>query len=164
MKYYCQSKFSGIAMVELVVALSVSVIGILGILTLLSRAVGLTKTISDQFTANYLAAEGIEIVKNIIDDTALQGDVWNSNINSGSFEVDYTDRSLRTDLTRPLRFDSVTGLYSYQSGVPSVFSRTILIDFITVDEVKVNSIVNWTGRNDSAFQINVEDHFLNWRP
>ena len=42
-------------------------------LSLLSNSIALNRVVNDQFIANYLAMEGIEVVKNIVDGNIIQG-------------------------------------------------------------------------------------------
>src|SRR6185369_4698812 len=58
---------SGQSLIEAIIAITLLTIGFLGIARLLSQSLFFTKVVSDQTTATYLAAEGIEIVKNLID-------------------------------------------------------------------------------------------------
>src|SRR3989344_7355701 len=69
---------SGQALVEVMVAVSILTVGFLGIVGLLSRALALNRVVADNYTATYLAAEGIEITKNIVDGNVVQGQPWNS--------------------------------------------------------------------------------------
>lgn len=62
---------SGQSIIEMLVALSIVVVALLGILVLVNRSVGLSRVTNDQYTASYLAFEGIEIVKNMFDQTYL---------------------------------------------------------------------------------------------
>jgi hypothetical protein len=66
----------GEMMVELLVSISIVVVSLLGIFSLVSRALGLNRVNSEQYIATYLAAEGIELSKNIFDQgflTAMPG-------------------------------------------------------------------------------------------
>ena len=67
----------GYMLVELMVSISLLVVGFLGFLGLLSRSLSLNRVVADQFIANYLAMEGIEITKNLIDSNIIQGSPWN---------------------------------------------------------------------------------------
>jgi len=62
-----KSRNSGQSLVEMLVAISVIVIALLGILVLVNRSLGINRVASEHYTATYLAAEGIELVKNLID-------------------------------------------------------------------------------------------------
>lgn len=153
----------GYLLVEAVVAITILIIGFLGMLAILSNTNAISRTVNDQFVANYLAMEGIEIVKNIIDGNVMQGNPWNQNITDGDYEVDYQSPRLKASQGRYLLFNSVKSQYSYQNGTQSPFTRTIQITSISADEIRVNSVVKWIGRGGGKFEINLEDHFFNWR-
>jgi hypothetical protein len=163
----------GQLLIEAMIGISMVVVGLLGIFGLVSRSISLNRVVSDQFIANYLAAEGIEITKNIIDADLMKDNVWNNDyIESGDFEIDYqtttfksgSPTSARTAGNNPLLFDSRSNLYSYQGGNPTNFIRAIKIELIPGgNEIKVNSIVTWKTRGAGEFIINLEDHFFNWQ-
>lgn len=155
-------------MVEALIAMSVLLVGFLGITTLLSKSLSLYRVTTDNYTATYLAAEGIEIVKNLIDAGTINGAVWGTTIAPGAYEVDY-----ETDLSpsnspqsyggRFLAFDPVTQRYAYGAGDATSFRRRIIIENVTADQIRVNAIVDWTTRGGATFSTNVEDLFFNWR-
>jgi hypothetical protein len=149
------------------IALGVLTTGFLGIISILSKSFFYERMISDTMTATYLASEGIEVVKNIIDNAALNSKTWGSCFSGNNYEVDYTSTC---DNLRPynasdyLSFDSSTGLYSYDPSLPKTnFSREIKIA-INGDEITVNSIVNWNSGILTNQSITMEDHFYNWQP
>jgi len=154
----------GQLLIESMIGISIAVVGLLGILGLVSRSTSLNRVVSEQFIASYLAAEGIEIVKNLIDANIIQHKPWNKGFSNGSFEADYLSLGLTPNQNRFLLFDSTNNLYGYQSGTPTSFTRTINIQLIGSEEIKVNSIVKWKTRGGGQFEVNLEDHFFNWRP
>lgn len=158
------SRNKGQLIIESMISISIAVVGILGILALLSRSTSLNRVVSDQFTGAYLAAEGIEITKNIIDANIIQLKPWNEGFSSGSFEADYNSAELELNQNRQFLFDSADNLYSYGAGNQTNFVRTINIQLVGSEEIKVNSIVKWTTRGGGKFEVNLEDHFFNWRP
>ena len=90
----------GQVLLESVVAITVSVFGLLGMFSLLARSVSLSKTITDRYIASHLAAEGIEVIKNMIDTNVLSAMPWNRGLSPGAYEVDYGDTSLHADNNR----------------------------------------------------------------
>src|SRR5688572_13216996 len=66
----------GQTIVEAMVAVSLLVVGFLGMITLINRSIGLNRVVSDNYTATYLAAEGIEVVKNLLDRNFIAGSPW----------------------------------------------------------------------------------------
>ena len=62
----------GQSLVEILIAVSILVVAILGTLALLNRALGLNRVVAEHYTATYLAAEGLELVKNLFDKTFFE--------------------------------------------------------------------------------------------
>ena len=145
------------------IAITVIVVGLLGMYSLLARSLSLTRVVTDRYVAANLAAEGIEVVKNLIDTNVLQLKPWNQNLSSkGEYEVAYNSVALSPFLGKKLSYNSVNSLYSYDaSGAPTNFVRKIILDPINSEEIKVNSIVSWLTRGGAVFEINLEDHFFN---
>ncbi len=154
----------GYILIEAIIGISIAIIGILGILGLLSRSASLNRVVADQFIGNYLAIEGIEITKNLIDANIIQQRPWNSGFNTGSFEVDYSSLNLEPNQGRRILLDPVNKRYSYQMGNETNFTRTLYVELLSSEEIKVNSVVKWTTRGSGRFEVNLEDHFFNWRP
>lgn len=169
-------KNEGQLMLEAMIAVTIAVMGILGFLTLLSNSVGLNRVVTDQYIGNYLAAEGVEVVKNMIDSNVQEGNPWNQGFLPPAgpcFEVDYKTfaregpRSVPCNASEPLKLDGASGVYSYGSGVNTPFSRIVSVTPgdppNDSSELIVNSKVVWQARGGS-FSAIVEDHFFDWRP
>lgn len=167
-------KEKGQILIESMIAIGIITFGIMGVFTLLSQALSLNRVVSDQFTASFLASEGVEVTKNLIDGNNLQGLAWNHSFNNDScYEVDYrsayidenpVDCSDSVASGDFLKFDSATGRFGYDSGTPTSFFRKIHITPIGSDQIQVNSVVSWTTRGGASFSLNLEDRFYNWRP
>lgn len=158
---------SGQMLIESIISISIAVVGLLGILTLLSRSISLNRNVTSNFVATYLAAEGIEVVKNIIDTSYVNNsNTWKPNlITDGDYRVAYdtATKSLLSPSSDPLFFNDLTGIYDYtNTGQATGFKRTIQITNISSDEIKVNAIVRWTDKGE-AREVILEDHFFNWR-
>lgn len=153
---------AGQFLIESMIAIGIITVGLLGILTLLSNALGLYRVIADQYKGVYLASEGIEVVKSIIERNVILGSPtpWNSGFSNGFFEVDYSSDSLMALTGNPLLFNN--GIYSYAlGGVATPYRRTIKIQLIGSDEMRVNSTVTWITRGGGSFSVNLEDTFFN---
>ena len=160
LNYFIKSRVEGQLMLEAMVGLSV--------LTLASHSLSLNRVNSERLTANYLAMEGVEIVKNLVDGGTIRNDIQRPGFTIGRYEVDYKDRSLKSisgPSDTPLYLEGMTGFYGYspQGGVPTRFYRTIQITQINENHLKINSIVNWNSRGGASFEVDIEDHFYNWR-
>jgi len=104
---------NGQSLIELIVALTIIVVSLLGMFVLVSRALGLNKLAAEQYTATYLAAEGIEIARNFFDKSYLVAQKSNPGsknfygwvdpggpgmgtwfMEQGIYEVEYDDEAL----------------------------------------------------------------------
>jgi hypothetical protein len=157
-----QKETKGQLLIESLIGISIVVVGLLGIVGLVSRSLSLNRVVSDQFTASYLSLEGIEIARNLLDANVIKGGAWNSGFSdNNSYEVDYTSEALANSQNRYLKIDR-NGFYNYGVGDNSPFKRTIKVEN-KEEEVVVNSIVEWESRG-GKYEINNEHHFYDWRP
>ena len=160
-------KNKGQLIVEMMVAVSLLVIGLLGIFAVLSQSLGLNRVAANQYVAANLAAEGIEVVKNIIDSNFINDEPWNLGLETQGVEYtvsyDSTSLSLENE-NEPLRFDEEDGVYGYGGGTETQFRRVITIENSEdLTEIKVTSRVYWKDRGGIDFDIVLEDRFRNWR-
>lgn len=167
---------NGQIMIESIIAITVGVIALTGILNLLTNSLGVNRDVGQRFTATYLAMEGVEITKSLIDANYANGQPWNRLLSDGSYEFQYNtidptgaEISGGGRSNNVLYFDSSDGIYSYDTnGTETRFKRTIFIDNMDrgddpgADEMKVRSLVEWP-EGDSTREIIIEDHFFDWR-
>jgi|GEM_PF-412768 Tfp pilus assembly protein PilV len=180
-KFSSRRFLTGQVLIESLIAISLGMIGLLGILSLVSRSLYLQNDLQMQFSANYLAAEGIEMVRSVIDETYekgadkkyLQPNPWGEAVNifanGGKYEISFDGTRSEVSGASP---DSLTtlsiknGVYGYfeaGAGVSStLFKREVEID--TSDEVKISVIsrVYWTSRGEEK-NLFLQDIFYNWR-
>lgn len=155
---------AGQFLVEAMVAISIITVGIMGVVGLLSNAISLNRVVADEYIATYLASEGIEVVKSIIDTNLINGGAtpWNDLGGcSTTCEVQFDDTSLRAFTGLHLKFDN--DVYSYDSGSDSIFKRTLTIDISDPERVVVLSHVVWKTRGNIKFSVKLSDTFTNWR-
>jgi hypothetical protein len=153
----------GQALVEAIIAIGVLLVGFMGVFTLLSQSLGLNRVVADNYTATYLAMEGIEIVKNLIDSNAIGARPWTSGLADGDYEVQFDSTSLSASQNRTLSFDPNQKLFGYNGSRPTAFTRTVTLAKVNANELRVTSNVAWTTRGGGSFNVNLEDHFYNWR-
>ena len=154
----------GYILIESIIAITIVTVGLLGIFSLLSRSLSLNRVVADRFVASYLAAEGVEIAKNVVDDNILAGKPWNDGLSAGSYEADYRDSSLRSVSGDALRLDPDTGAYGYSEPKPTPFHRVITAAPSADGEgLSVGSRVDWTTRGGGKFSIYLEEHLMHWR-
>lgn len=161
----------GQLLIEAMVAVSLMLVGLLGIFSVLTKSLGLSRVAADQFVAVNLASEGIEISKNLLDSNYLQGNSFNNPGFTGGTDlaIDYNSTSMGDDTSNncdgpELYLDSGSGRYTCErlAGVSSKYSRTI--DVINeTNRVKITSTVSWGTRGGSESTVSVEDHFYSWR-
>ncbi len=162
----------GQMLLEAMVAMGILTVAVFAIFSMLTRSTSLNRTISQQYVATYLAAEGLELAKNITDSNLLAcGTNWRTGATNGTWEVDYTDSEFRNVTGRPLKINSSNGLYQYATGDDSIFKRTVDIRAIDADndgdleeEIRVISTVTWRSRGGVDNEVQLEDHFFKWRP
>lgn len=169
---------SGQVMVEAMVAMSIILIGLLGVFVLSSTSISLNRAAADRYVAINLAGEGIELVKNLIDRNIMKDEntPWNSvpGFVSGvaEYEIDYNDSGVKTNANRVLMFSkSGSGFYAYNDGdldlniyqdTTQQFKRLIKIENLSAEHMKVTSTVFWKYKN-TDYDFSVEDHFYNFK-
>lgn len=172
------------------IAISILTVGFLGIVSLLARSFFLNRVDADEATATYLASEGIELAKNIIDYDMYQG-TWGTclataGVSGGGqgkgFELDYatlTSSPVNCGSLTPfnssdpdhLEFDPDTHLYGYNLSTPNPittsFVRDISFSMPSASngwEIAVSSTVTWSTGPITAQSVTLEDHFYDWLP
>jgi hypothetical protein len=158
------------------VAITMLTVGLFGMSSLLSQSLALNRVTTNEVTATYLASEGIEIAKNLIDhdvygQSAGAGGWGACFAAGGDFELDYATTDCHS-LNRfvgagdSLDYHADTHLYDYNEngsggGTVTGFTREIKVQ-TNGDEITVNAIVSWSGFNGAPGNINLEDHFYKW--
>lgn len=162
--YYKFTSNRGQLIVEAVIAIFFITTAVLIFVGLLARSSGVNTVIADQYTATYLASEGIEVVKNIIDENVKQGRAWNDGINNGDYAAQYNSAKLDNtyNYNNFIDFDGNAHFFQYDNGTPTPYRRKITIVNISADHIDVISAVNWNSHGLSQ-RVNLEDHFYNWR-
>jgi len=171
---------SGQSIIEAVIAISILTVGFLGIAALLSQSLYLERVVADQTTATYLAAEGIELMKNLSDHDVYMrlaglGPGWGNCLPHpgwNEIELDYSslDCSRSFDSGDFLKFDPATGLYGYNllaadNPVATNFTRDIRVFWAPGQpNMDVQSIVSWSTGPFTSQTVVLEDYFYNWHP
>ena len=162
------------------VALFVLVAGLMGILSLLAQSIFLSKTVENQTIATYLASEGIELAKNLIDHDVYMHDAtpslsfgWGTCFGSGGdFELDYTTKvcpNLPNNQNHFLEYNPTLHRYLYfgndltGGGQQTIFQRRIQVSNPSPDTIDVKSIVTWAAGGGQQ-TVTLEDEFYNWHP
>jgi len=155
----------GFTLVEVLTAIFVILVGIVGALAVIQQTITYTALSSSRLVASYLAQEGIEIVRNIRDGNWLEEAAWDDGLGGGDWEADYTTQELTDTYDGDfLNIDS-NGFYSYSAGSPTKFKRkiTIVSDLDGSDpRLRVSVLVEWqqVGKNN---QVTAQEYLYNWR-
>ena len=172
-----QSKNNAFTLVEVLISISILIVGILSGFILVTRALYNVAVIKDRLTASFLAQEGIELTRQIRDSNFLliiNGEPidWNKGLENGSYIIKSNvegDQPIQLVFYDPsgvpnLRYnndDNELKTYNYTNGEQTNFNREIRITNITDDEIRVESIMRWTTKSID-FNLTVEDHLYNW--
>ncbi len=161
-----RDKSNSFSVVEVLIALSILIVGLLGTVTLMVRTLDTSLLTLEKLTAAELAQEGIEIVRNIKDSKVISGEIdsWFNNLSNGSYYVDYDDHQLNRILPGhqvPFLRKDANGFFGYASGPLTPYQREIKIRKISNHHLQVNSIVSWKHKGIS-FSVNVEDHLYKY--
>ncbi|MGC9603212.1 MAG: hypothetical protein ABSF47_01965 [Minisyncoccia bacterium] len=160
----------GSVLIEAIVGISLVTIGILGIVSFLTNSSRFYNSSVNNLKATYLAAEGIEVVKNIIDTNYVKGgDRWNPPANGWYYLDSGTTADSLSPIPNPptpsvaqfVKFDSTSGTYG-STGINTIFRRIVNINDAG-GYLSVLSYVSW-NENGSQKQVLLEDHFYDWRP
>ncbi len=175
----------GFTLIEAIVAIGVISVGFVGALVILSKSASQAGFLRERIIASHLAAEGIEVIRNIRDtnwlklsqpdwlsgliepkdapvDTNVTGIV---NYNSGSVTIE-------ADSSRwCLSYGLDNGFYKYKHSYPcnTVFKRHIvltkkseIISGQSISFLEVQSIVDWQEKGLTK-TIQVIDHLYDWK-
>lgn len=154
----------GFTLIEVLTAMFIMMIGVIGVMGLITRTVVFNSSVNSQLVASYLAQEGLEIVRNMRDANFLKkhkGEdvVWNAGLTGCPVgcEIDYNDITYSANpatsteygpfQNRLLKLNS--GFYAYDAGTDTVFKRKITINSATADVLKVWVDVSWQDKGNT---------------
>lgn len=155
-----QPKKKGFTIIEIMIAISVMAIGIVGVYAIVPRIILVNKINTNRFIAAQLAREGIELVRNIRDGNSLKEVNWDSDLGGcqSGCEMDYNDSSPSYYSGKRLRIDS-NGFYNYGNGKQTNFSRKIRI-IPNGNNLIVEVEVDWTGKYSPFI---LKEKLYDWR-
>ena len=172
---------SGFTLVEMLVAVSIFTVSLLGIMAVLAGSIANTNYAKRKMVATYLAQEGIEFIRNVRDTEVL----YTTSSGWADFETAIRDCDSPGSSTKfcyfndqnviikcdnggqgpcdPLFYDPTTGKYNYSHiGGDSGFVRSIWAkDGSPNNEVKIFSKVEWT-QGSGTYNIIFSENLFNW--
>lgn len=155
---------------EIIVAMGIIISILTSSLVLITLTVNSTKTSRSKIIAINLSQEGLEIVRNIRDNNWLAGYRsplnWRQGLGPGNYRAVYDKAGLLPYAAVALDRDT-GGFYFYTDqgaragSVATPFQRTITIEHIDNNQIKVVSEVTWSERGRNQV-ISAETRFYNW--
>ncbi|MFA6524292.1 MAG: prepilin-type N-terminal cleavage/methylation domain-containing protein [Candidatus Paceibacterota bacterium] len=163
-------KNKGFTLVETLVAISIFTVSVLALMVILGQGISDTGYAKKKMTATYLAQEGIEYMRNMRDTFSISGLGWDEFKNKLTlascdigcyFDAEVPDEviSCENGSCHHLLYDS--GKYNYYFGVDSGFVRSVRVDGVNEDEIKITSTVSW-GQESGAYSIVFSESLFNW--
>jgi hypothetical protein len=157
----------GFSLLGVIIALFVTSVGLVTILSLANISLKGASLAKTRLIASGLAQEGVEIVRDIRKANLEWSDwEWYSGAiatsTTQSYRVQYNNSSLMSFSETPLKLDTSTGLYQYDSGDNSPFYRKVTLTKNSYREVKVVVEVKWRLKGQWHY-LTVEDRLWNWK-
>lgn len=174
-----QSCPTGFTLIELIVSIFIVLLTLGGISSLFVQALQSVTYLSHQLTANYLAQEGIEVVRNIRDTNWIKGQEWDTGLTGcdsacagcncpadDGCAVDYTISSLDGYPNIPLHI--YNGYYrQINLGSTTIFKRRVVVNQVTDSDgdpyLEAKVYVCWQERGKS-YQTELDENLYNWGP
>ncbi len=144
----------GQTMMEMIIALGIVTLITTSVLALAVATIKTSSFSKQKFQAINLAQEGLEIVRNIRDTNWLQKELWNTDLEVGTYNsISYLDGKgwkLKTEESPPL--------------IDNVFKREITIEEVPSQdqEIKITVKVSWQEHGRSH-AIELYENLTNWR-
>ncbi len=152
---------------ETTVAIAILVAAVIGPLSLASSSIKASSQARNNLTAAGLAQEGVELMRNFRANNVFKGFGWTAGMDScfsaAGCQIDAETLEISACGTSclNLNFDQNSGLYSYGAGGATIFIRTINIETVSANEIKIKVLVAWQERFGPQ-KLTLEEHLLNW--
>lgn len=163
------AKKQGFSILEVMLAATVLVVGIVAVIALISSSIRNSANSRDQIIATDLMQEGLELVRNVRDNNQAQlkvveapdindvfayfPDINDDNNDSCRIDKNFvysTGDNIVCGSDFALKLDN-SNFYNHTDGSATKFSRRIKIkDFDSGNGRKITSIVTWDGKPDSV--------------
>lgn len=158
-------KHTGFTLLETLVALFILSIAITGAFAVISYNLSSANSIKNGFIASGLAQEGMEVVRNVRDSDWFASRPFGSFGNAapvadGTYCVQWKSVTL-ANCGNPTLLKDASGLYNYDAGTPSLFSRTVTTTKLSAVEIKVVVDVSWNDHRITK-HVYAEEHLFNW--
>ena len=175
---FCYKSDTGFTLLEVIIAIAVVFIGLIGVLYLVSFSISASSVAKNKLIAANLAQEGIELVRGIRDTNWAQGENWDNGIkgtgNQRAGIIDYDDIEGLTSYFNPpysdidecgdnCRVYLKNDFYTHDSsGSPTNFYRLILLDKISPSQIEVTCEIKWI-EHSRVHYLTVKDYLYDWQ-
>jgi len=158
-----KNKKNGFTIIEAIVAIFILTVGIIACSILADQVFRSASTAKDRLIAVNLAQEGIEVIRNIRDNSWLALDpTWKDDLPAGDWKVSYDSAGVTAYVDDECLKVDADGFYNYSFGTDTTFQRKIIISHISDSEMKVEAIVYWVTRGTSK-SINIVEYLYDWK-
>jgi Tfp pilus assembly protein PilV len=153
----------GFTLIEALVALTLLTVGLIPAFVQASSAIALATTVRNSIIAANLAQEGVEAARAIRDANWFASQPFATGLDACApgCQFSFGATALTPSLNERLKLDSVSGLYQYERGTDTPFTRTITVTQASAGELVVTSTVMWSERTSNK-QFVVEEHLFDW--
>ncbi len=156
---------TGFTLVEVLIAIFLFGVAFTATAFVLNMNLRSAIAVQNSFIASGLAQEGVEVVRNIRDGDWFLGNAFGATIPDGSYRVQWNSQSLIALGSNPnLKRDGGSGIFSYDSGNDTIFSRIVVINTAAANiEKKIVVTVSWRERGGNIKSLSAEEHLFNWK-
>ncbi len=162
----------GFTLLETLVAISILSVSVAAALSMGQKSLQSAYYSRDEATAYNLAAEGIELVRNVRDNDALSGNTWLASLatclpaNGGHCKIEPTTDAVSSCSGTCVKLNQTTaGLYTYSSGSASKFTRDIQVvqsSSAPSREATITVTITWSPGAYSNNPVKLTETMSNW--
>lgn len=159
----CEKSQTGFTLLGVIFSLFLVTVGIVGFADLFRALEAMSVNNKNDLTANFLAQEGIEIVRRNREGSNKDNwDSWYASLSDGDYNVEYSNANLEPYSDILIKRDPVTLAYNYSTGDNTIFYRRITLQKQSTVDVLVTCTINWSFKGQS-YSLVVQDDLYNWR-
>lgn len=151
---------AGFSLLGVIAAFFIITVGMVGVLGLANTTIKGSSLSKMRLIASGLAQEGIEVDRNMRADTDWTE--WHTAVSNGDYIAQYNSSNLVSFFETPLKFNSISGLYQYDSGNNSPFYRKVSLTKVSNNEAKIVVEIKWQTKGQWHY-LTVEDRLWDWR-
>lgn len=160
---------NGFTLVETLIAILIFSTALVSLMAIASRGISATITAQQQISAQYLAQEGLEVVRNIRDSNFISGVAWDTGLINCSLgspcTVEYGTSQVPPNLVSCSGCEvlqDVNGFFTANAVNPSGFFREIVLTPQGPTEYLVTSRVTWNTKGLER-NVTLQTLLTNWQ-